>query len=232
MKKTKYPELEEDIIKSKSMIFRFHGGDLWFRDNVDKFDDLGKCIDEMRESVLKHPGKINKFGWYISYFLPNAEQLKLLKNKKFKDYDIEDDNIHSLTPITYNFFGDTKDNQLCVAEDLLVSEEDFVVEVANKLSNLKTIFFSMDVLFNGFLETSSGTDGQDYLQKHLKNDAWFDGYMIIDTCYRDEEVGGKFLNDLDSLLYIKKNIKPDIKFEFNYLTKKEKEILRSQGLIK
>ena len=90
----------------------------------------------------------------------------------------------------------------------------------------------MDVLFNGFLETSSGTDGQDYLQKHLKNDAWFDGYMIIDTCYRDEEVGGKFLNDLDSLLYIKKNIKPDIKFEFNYLTKKEKEILRSQGLIK
>ena len=228
MKKIKYPELEEDIIKSNSMIFRFHGGDLWFRDNVDKFEDIGKCLDEIRESVLKHPGKINKFGLYISYFLPNGEQLKLLKNKKIKDYEVEEDNIHSLTPISYNFFGNNKDNKLCIAEDLLISEEDFVVEVVNKLSNIKTIYFSMDTLMGGFLELS---DYDDYLTKDLKNVSWFDGIMTLDESYRDNETGGKFFNELDSLLFIKKNIKPNIKFEFNYLTKKEKKILISEGII-
>ena len=83
MKKTKYPELEEDIIKANSVTFRFSGGDLWFRDNVSKFDDLSHCIDQMRESILNHPGKINNFVWYISYFLPDSEQLKKLKNVKY-----------------------------------------------------------------------------------------------------------------------------------------------------
>ena len=164
---------------------------------------------------------------YISYFLPNGEQLKLLKNKKIKDYEVEEDNIHSLTPISYNFFGN-KDNKLCIAEDLLISEEDFVVEVANNLSNIKTIYFSMDILTGGFLELS---DYDDYLRKDLKNDSWFDGIMTLDESYRDNETGGKFFNELDSLLFIKKNIKYNIKFEFNYLTKKEKKILISEGII-
>ena len=52
------------------------------------------------------------------------------------------------------------------------------------------------------------------------------------TFYRDEEVGGKFLNDLESLLYIKKNI--DLKISFNLVIwqKKEKDILKAQDIIR
>ena len=232
MKKKEYPELEEDLIKSNSMIFRFSGGDLWFRDNVSKFDDLGKCIDEMREKVLQHPGNINTFDWYLSYFLPDAEQLKQLKNNKIKDYEVDEDhNIHFLSPVTYNHWGKKKDNKLWIAEDILIMEEEFIVEVANKLSNVKTIVFTADILFDGFLNLYSTTSYEEYVRKDLNNEKWFDGRMIINDSYRDPEVGGKFLNDLDSLLFIKKNINPSIKFEFNYITDEEKEILRSQDLI-
>ena len=230
MKKTKYPELEEDIIKANSVTFRFSGGDLWFRDNVNKFDDLSHCIDQMRESILNHPGKINNFVWYISYFLPDSEQLKKLKDFKIKDYEIDEDhNIHDLTPITYNWDNKTKNNILCVAEDLLTGDEDFILQVINKLSDIKKIYFSMDTLYGGFLDYY---EDDEYVRKALRNDSWFDSLMNIEESYRDPEVDGKFLNDLDSLLYIKNNIDPEITFEFSHLTKKEKDILKSQDIIR
>ena len=232
MTKTKYPELEDYEIKKDTLTFRFSGGDLWFRDNVDKFNDLGSCIDQMRNFIHQHPGNIDIFDWYLSYFLPDAEQLKQLKNNKIKDYEVnENHNIHFLTTITYNHWGKKKDDKLWVAEDLLIIEEEFIVEVANKLSNIKTIYFTMDTLFDGFLDLSPDTDSEKYVSEDLNNEKWFDGHMTIDESYRDPEVGGKFLNDLDSLLYIKKNINPSITFEFNYITDKEKEILKSQNLI-
>jgi hypothetical protein len=230
MKKNKYPELEEDIIKANSVTFRFSGGDLWFRDNVSKFDDLSHCIDQMRESILNHPGKISNFVWYISYFLPDSEQLKKLKDLKIKDYEIDEDhNIHDLTPITYNWDNKTKNNILCVAEDLLTGDEDFILQVINKLSDIKKIYFSMDTLYGGFLDYY---EDDEYVRKALRNDSWFDSLMNIEESYRDPEVDGKFLNDLDSLLYIKKNIDPKITFEFSHLTKKEKDILKSQDIIR
>jgi len=233
MKEIKFPELEEDIIKANSVTFRFSGGDLWFRDNVSKFDDLSHCIEQMRESVLNHPGKINTFDWYLSYFLPDAEQLKQLKNNKIEDYKVDENhNIHCLTPITFNHWGKKKDNKLWVAEDLLITEEEFIVEVANKLSNVKTIVFTADTLFDGFLDYYSTTRYDEYVRKDLNNEKWFDGHITIDESYRDPEVGGKFLNDLDSLLYVKKKINPSITVEFNYITDKEKEILKSQDIIK
>ena len=229
MKKTKYPELEEDIIKANSVTFRFSGGDLWFRDNVSKFDDLSHCIDQMRKSILNHPGKISNFVWYISYFLPDSEQLKKLKDLKIKDYEIDEDhNIHDLTPITYNWDNKTKNNILCVAEDLLTGDEDFILQVINKLSDIKKIYFSMDTLYGGFLDYY---EDDEYVRKALRNDSWFDSLMNIEESYRDPEVDGKFLNDLDSLLYIKNNIDPEITFEFSHLTKKEKDILKSQDII-
>ena len=232
MTKTKYPELEDYEIKKDTLTFKFSGGDLWFRNNVNKFDDLGSCIDQMRNFIHEHPGNINIFDWYLSYFLPDTKQLKQLKNNKIKDYEVDEDhNIHCLTPITYNYWGKKKDNKLWVAEDLLIIEEEFIVEIVNKLSNVKTIVFTADILFDGFLDLYSITSYDEYVRKDLNNEKWFDGTMTLDKSYRDPEVGGKFLNELDSLLYIKKNINSSITFEFNYITGKEKEILKSQNLI-
>jgi hypothetical protein len=232
MTKTKYPELEDYEIKKDTLTFKFSGGDLWFRNNVNKFDDLGSCIDQMRNFIHEHPGNINIFDWYLSYFLPDTKQLKQLKNNKIKDYEVDEDhNIHCLTPITYNHWGKKKDNKLWVAEDLLIIEEEFILEVVNKLSNVKTIVFTADILFDGFLDLYSTTSYDEYVRKDLNNEKWFDGTMTLDKSYRDPEVGGKFLNELDSLLYIKKNINSSITFEFNHITDKEKEILKSQNLI-
>jgi len=230
MTKIEYPELEDYEIKKDTLTFRFNGGDLWFRNNVNKFDDLESCIDQMRNFIHEHPGNINIFDWYLSYFLPDTKQLKQLKNNKIKDYEVDEDhNIHCLTPITYNYWGKKKDNKLWVAEDLLIIEEEFIVEIVNKLSNVKTIVFTADILFDGFLDLYSITSYDEYVRKDLNNEKWFDGTMTLDKSYRDPEVGGKFLNELDSLLYIKKNINSSITFEFNYITDKEKEILKSQN---
>jgi len=235
MIKIKYPKINEDLIEDNSMVFIFSGGDLWKRDNVSKWDDLGECIDFIRKPLFKQSSKLDKFEWLINYYVPNIDQLKIMKENKVKNYEIVDDNLHTLMPLTYNFADDQKmkaqpkNNTVYVSEDLLISEEDFIVEVINKLSNPKKIYFTMDVLSDGFLEED--LESEDYIKKGLKNDNWFDGHMTLDESYRDPEHGGKFLNDLDSLLYIKKNIDPSITFEFNYITDKEKEILKSQDLI-
>jgi hypothetical protein len=235
MIKIKYPKINEDLIEDNSMVFIFSGGDLWKRDNVSKWDDLGECIDFIRKPLFKQSSKLDKFEWLINYYVPNIDQLKIMKENKVKNYEIVDDNLHTLMPLTYNFAYDQKmkaqpkNNTVYVSEDLLISEEDFIVEVINKLSNPKKIYFTMDVLSDGFLEED--LESEDYIKKGLKNDNWFDGHMTLDESYRDPEHGGKFLNDLDSLLYIKKNIDPSITFEFNYITDKEKEILKSQDLL-
>jgi len=235
MIKIKYPKINEDLIEDNSMVFIFSGGDLWKRDNVSKWDDLGECIDFIRKPLFKQSNKLDKFEWLINYSVPNIDQLKIMKENKDKNYEILDDNLHTLMPLTYNFAYDQKmkaqpkNNTVDVSEDLLISEEDFIVEVINKLSNPKKIYFTMDVLSDGFLEED--LESEDYIKKGLKNDNWFDGHMTLDESYRDPEHGGKFLNDLDSLLYIKKNIDPSITFEFNYITDKEKEILKSQDLL-
>ena len=56
--------------------------------------------------------------------------------------------------------------------------------------------------------------------------------MSIIKSHRDPEFGGKYLNELDDLIYIKQNINPSIKFEFYHLTEKEKDIKKRKNLNK
>ena len=44
-------------------------------------------------------------------------------------------------------------------------------------------------------------------------------------------MGEKFGNDLDGLMYMKKNLDHNIEFQFNHIDKEEEEILRKHNII-
>lgn len=240
------PKLKKKKIKPNSMVYQFSGGDLWDRYPLSKYNDLGLCLNKIKESAYDYPDESGKstfdypdkkdnFEWHLTYYLPDPDQLKKLKNKKIKRYEVKDHNVHIVSPILYNF-GKTKDNILWISEDLLVCEESyFIVQLANKLNNLSKIYITQGLLTGGFLDGMSGSDQENYIRKDIKGEkkreGWVNGLMSIIKSHRDPEFGGKYLNELDDLIYIKQNIDPSIKFEFYHLTEKEKKILKREKIL-
>ena len=226
MKKNQYPEKYEYTIKSNSMIFRFDCGDLWKRKNVSKWDDMCKCMDVIEKYLSKHDTKLDQFEWVMHYRCPDYEQVKLLNQKKIKDYEIQKQNGHMLTPIHFNFTNNKKNDVLNLSYEFLSSAEDeFILKIIKKLRGLKKIFFSHDLLWCGFL---GDVIDHDFVQKYLKNKDWIELPMHIKESYRDY---GTYYNDLDTLIYLREQTNQKIKFEFANLDKAEQKILRYHKII-
>ena len=223
----KFPKLYEKITNSKEMLFRFDCGSLWHRKNVSRWDDIDKCLKVIEPKIKKHKGKIKNFTWAMLYEIPFLEQIQQMKKFNLYDYEVEDQNLHYLDPIWHR----KKENCLYIAEDLLVADDDFISLLVNKIDGLKKICFWSQPVGVGFLETNECP--MEFIQNHLKHKNWWDSMLNIKEPYdknfksNDSEFG----NDLDSLLYIKKNIHPKIKIGFAYIDKDEKKILKKHGII-
>ena len=53
---------------------------------------------------------------------------------------------------------------------------------------------------------------EEYIRNKLGHKEWFDIGMEIESKYRNK---GKYKNDIDSLIYLRKHINPKIKFKFS-----------------
>jgi hypothetical protein len=229
MKKEKFPKLIEKIINSDSMMFKFDGGDLWKRKNVDKFDDVDACIEVIEPHLRDNKIKIKKFEWYINYSIPMDHQRE--QSKLYMEYNIEELNKHYFEPIFFN----KSDNILYVNEGLLTANEDFISLLANKMESLKQLYFWVPLLSGGFLEDSK--DQTQYIEEKLKQHSWRDFFMEIKEVYqtefidREEAPDDKHGNDIDALIFLRKSIDPNIKFEFNHIDDEEKKILKEHSII-
>ena len=235
MKKNKYPVLVEKIIKPERMYFNFECGDLWKRENVDKWDDIDQCLKLIEPLLKKHKTKLQDFVWDMNYSAPYMAQIDYMKKNKLKEYPIEDQNKHFMNPVWYHEtnLNNELENTLYVGEDLIVANYEFVVDLVNKIEGLETLSFWMMPLSGGFLENDPGGDVED-IQDTLNNKSWFNGILTIDEVYAPEE--SKYEedlhgNDLDGLKFIRENIDPKIKFEFSHLEKHEEKILKDNRII-
>ena len=119
----KIPYLEEKIIKKNYLSLEFVGGCLWSRQNVSKWDDIEKCSLTVNKEVIKYDykkmGKIKHFDWTMTYSIPYEDQIKkqkrLLRKSQYYEVEVDQEQIHFLTPLIY----DKKENTLIVIEDLV-----------------------------------------------------------------------------------------------------------------
>jgi len=233
MSKQEFPVLANKIITETETLFEFDCGDLWYRENVDKSEDIGKSINQIKKELPTLKGKkFEKLNLILKYTAPTPPQLDEIKKNDNK-YKVERTNRHILCPLIY---GDTdpgtnNHKTLFVDEDLINTDYEFIFEVANLLKDLKVLNFWSYNLNDGFLATD--VDQDEFIQSELNNPSWWSQIMEIKENYvePDEKIGEKFGNDLDGLLYLRKNLKNHIQIKFDQIDNEEEEILKKHQII-
>tara|TARA_B100000965_G_scaffold143370_1_gene119429 strand:+ start:22 stop:720 length:699 start_codon:yes stop_codon:yes gene_type:complete len=229
-----FPILTKKVISDNEILFEFDCGDLWYRKNADKSEDIDKSIDLFKKELPALKGKkFEKLNLKMKYTAPHSLQLDELKEGSDNKYKVEDVNYHILYPLIYGDedFGTDNHRIFYVGEDLINADYEFVSEVANLLKDLKVIHFWTLSMTDGFL--ASGTEDDEFIRSELNNPQWDSQFMEIKENFiePDEKMGEKFGNDLDGLMYIKKNLDHNIEFQFNHIDKEEEEILRKHNII-
>ena len=226
MKKIKYPALDEKIIKPNQMLFRFDCGDMWKRKKLNRCDDIQDClaiiIPELKKRQKNSKAKkLNKFSWFMEYFIPDENNIKSLKNNG--KYEVQQHNHHRLEPLRLVENGTV----LEVFEDLVFLDYEIIELVANQSNELKEIYFTMGLLDLGFLDNYDYQ--QEYIEKKLKIKDWW--HSLIELKEPTTGIVDEPYNDLDVLINLKDVINPKIKFRFNYKDKDDKKILKKHSII-
>ena len=234
MSKQQFPVLTKKTISETEILFEFDCGDLWIRDNVDKFEDMDRSINLLKKELPILKGKkFDKLNLKMKYTAPHSLQLDKLKIDSSNKYEVESTNIHTSYPLIYGDVDPGTDNHktLFVSEELINSDYEFICEVAKLLKDLKVIHFWTCDMTDGFL--ASDIDQDEFIKLELNNPQWFTQFMEVKENYvePDEKIGEKFGNDLDGLIYIRKKLEPEIKIEFNHLDKEEENILKENNII-
>jgi len=225
MKKIKYPALDEKIIKPNQMLFRFDCGDMWKRKKLNRCDDITDCLAIIKLELKKKQKnskakKLNKFSWFMEYFIPDENNIKSLKNNG--KYEVQQHNRHRLEPLRLSKNSTT----LEVIEDLVFLNYEIIELVANQLNGLKEIYFMMGLLDGGFL---INYDQHEYIEKKLKIKDWW--HSLIELKGPTTGLEDEPYNDLELLIYLRKVINPKIKFRFDYKDKDDKKILKKYSII-
>lgn len=215
------PKLINKDISSHEVFLTFDCGDLFKRSKVSKWDDIGKCmrhIDKFLPKLEKtSSGTIKAMMITLRYTLPNQKQLEC-DGKKYK---AKDENLHSIDIVTFI------KNTLILDQHLLMFYERQILALANICQNLKKLLFINCYLADGLLDQFSNEKKEEYIRNKLGQKEWFDIGMEIESKYRNK---GKYKNDIDSLIYLRKHINPKIKFKFS-ADKTETKILKKHNLI-
>ena len=234
MSKQEFPILTKKVISDNEILFEFDCGDLWYRKNANKSEDIDKSIDLLKKELPALKGKkFEKLNLKMKYTAPHSLQLDELKEGSDNKYKVEDVNYHKLYPLIYGDedFGTDNDRIFYVGEDLINADYEFISEVANLLKDLKVIHFRTLSMTDGFLDLDIEDD--EFIRSELNNPQWDLQFMEIKEKFiePDEKMDEKFGNDLDGLMYIKKNLDHNIEFQFNHIDKEEEEILRKHNII-
>jgi len=234
MSKEEFPVLTNKIISETEILFEFNCGDLWYRENVDKSEDISKSIDQLKKELptLKVK-KFEKLNLILKYTAPTPPQLDEIKKDRSNKYKVERTNHHILCPLIYGDIDPGTDNHktFFVDEDLINTDYELIFDVANLLKDLKVVNFWSYNLNDGFLATD--VDQDEFIQSELNNPSWWTQIIEIKENYvePDENIGEKFGNDLDGLLYLRKNLGDHIQMKFDQIDKEEEEILKKHQII-
>ena len=192
MTKTKYPFFNEkgSIHLMKTMykdglVYLSEGGDLSKRKHVSKHDDISISLRFLYQELVKLVKVKKRFKdlyWFIKYYIPNENQIKIIKkNKKYKN-DWKK-TTHLLEPISSNHYNY---NKLHVSSDLFVEgkknpkyrfgkEIESIILSSKLLVNLKEINFRLGFLYRGlpygWLKSNISQDK--YIQEKLDQWGWF-----------------------------------------------------------
>ena len=192
MKKIKYPIFNEKgsigvmkTIHKDGFVCAFEGGDLSRRKNVFKHEDISVAIKFLYQRLtrlVKIKKRFKDFYWFIKYYVPNENQIKIIKkNKKYKNNWKE--TAHLLEPISSNHYNC---NKLHVSSDLFIEgkknpknrfgkEIESIILSSKLLTNLKEINFRLGFLYRGlpygWLKSNSSQDK--YIQEKLDQWGWF-----------------------------------------------------------
>lgn len=234
MSKQQFPVLANKIISETEILFEFDCGDLWYREDVDKSEDISKSLDQLKKELPTLKGReFEKLNLILKYTAPTPPQLDKMKKDGSNKYKVERTNHHILYPLIY---GDTQpgtdDHKIFfVDEDLINTDYEFIFEVTRLLKDLKVVNFWSYNLNDGFLATDADQD--EYIHSELNNPSWWSQIMEIKENFvePDENIGEKFGNDLDGLLYLRKNLKDHIQIKFDQIDKEEEEILKKHNII-
>lgn len=215
------PKLTLNEISSDEIFLKFDCGDLYKRRNVSKWKDIGNCIKYIDEFLPKlevtSSMTVKRMMVTLQYTLPNQKQIQRDKKK----YKVKDENIHFIDIIKFI------DNTLFLDQHLLMFYERQILALSNICRNLKKLRFLECYLCDGFLDQFKDEEKQEFIRSVLGQKEWFDVGMEIESKYRDK---GKYKNDLDSLLYLRKRIDKKIKFSF-FSNKEDRKILKKHKLI-
>ena len=215
------PKLILNEISSDEIFLKFDCGDLYKRRKVSKWEDIGNCIKYIDEFLpeLEETSSmtVKRMMITLQYTLPNQKQIQ----KDKKKYKVKDENIHFIDIIKFI------DNTLFLDQHLLMFYERQILALSNICRNLKKLYFLECYLCDGFLDQFKDEEKEKFIRSVLGQKEWFDVGMEIESKYRDK---GKYKNDLDSLLYLRKHIDKKIKFRF-FSNKEDRKILKKHKLI-
>ena len=99
----KYPKLINKSTNPSDVQFIYDCGDLWLREDVNRWDDYDFCLDnDIIPFITKLNGeRIKKFKWRMNYTLPYSSEIEGLK--KGQSYKITEDHHHYLVPLEYDY---------------------------------------------------------------------------------------------------------------------------------
>ena len=97
-----FPILTKKVISDNEILFEFDCGDLWYRKNAYKSEDIDKSIDLFKKELPALKGKkFEKLNLKMKYTAPHSLQLDELKEGSDNKYKVEDVNYHILYPLIY-----------------------------------------------------------------------------------------------------------------------------------
>ena len=127
------------------------------------------------------------------------------------------------------YFDNSIDKTLYIDYGLIFADIDLIHRAVIISKGVEKIYFWSSKLSEGFLETD--IDDTKYIIDFLGHKDWFDPIIEIEEPQKRPSINFNGDSELDSLIFLKRNIDPSIQIEFNHLDDGELKILKKYEIL-